>query len=140
MVLRCLIVDDSPHFLAAARALLEREGIAVVGAVSTGAEAIRRAEELRPDVTLLDVDLGEDSGFDLARRLQGETSLAPSSVILISTYAEEDFEDLIAASPAAGFLSKSHLSARAIRELLGDTGDAGRSGPPSDPPSDPRGR
>jgi CheY-like chemotaxis protein len=129
MALRCLIVDDSSHFLTAACALLEREGIAVVGVASTSAEALRRAEELRPDVALLDVDLGNESGFELARRLASETSLEPSSVILISTYAEEDFADLIAASPAAGFLSKSNLSARAIREILGATGDAARTEP-----------
>jgi CheY-like chemotaxis protein len=58
MKLRCLIVDDSPRFLAAARGLLERQGIAVVGVASSGAEALRRVAELRPDVTLLDIDLG----------------------------------------------------------------------------------
>ncbi len=134
MPLRCLIVDDSRHFQDAARALLESEGIVVVGVASTGAEALRRAEELRPDVTLLDVDLGGESGFDIARRLVRETSLEPASVILISTYAEEDFVDLIAASPAAGFLSKSNLSAHAIRELLGSTGDGDRPQPPGAPP------
>jgi DNA-binding NarL/FixJ family response regulator len=124
MALRCLIVDDSPHFLTAARALLEREGIAVVGVASTTAEALRRAEELKPDVALLDIDLRGESGFELARRLERETSLERSRVILISTYAEEDVADLITATPAAGFLSKSHLSARAIREILGNTGDS----------------
>lgn len=110
-------------FLEAARAFLEREGIAVVGVASTSAEALRRAEELKPDVALLDVDLGNESGFDLARRLESETSMEPLRVILISTYAEEDFADLITATPAAGFLCKSDLSARAIRDLLGNTGD-----------------
>jgi CheY-like chemotaxis protein len=127
MVLRCLIVDDSPHFLRAASALLEREGIAVVGVASTGAEALRRAQELEPDVTLLDIDLGNESGFELARRLERETGLQQSRVILISTYAEEDFADLIRISPAAGFISKSDLSARAIRRILGDAGDAARA-------------
>jgi two-component system nitrate/nitrite response regulator NarL len=131
MPLRCLIVDDSPQFLRAARALLEREGIAVIGVASTGAEALQRVAELAPDVTLLDVDLGGESGFDLAERLQRETGLAPSSVILISTYAREDFADLIATSPAAGFLSKCDLSARAIRELLGGTGDGGHPDRPT---------
>jgi DNA-binding NarL/FixJ family response regulator len=123
MALRCLIVDDSPRFLEAARALLEREGIAVVGVASTSVEALRRAQELKPDVTLVDVDLGRESGFELVRRLHSQTSLDPSRAILISTYAEEDFADLIPASPAAGFLSKSDLSARAIREILGTTAD-----------------
>jgi hypothetical protein len=63
------------------------------------------------------------SGFELVRRLHSQTSLDPSRAILISTYAEEDFADLITASPAAGFLSKSDLSARAVRDILGTTAD-----------------
>ncbi|HEX6673718.1 MAG TPA: response regulator transcription factor [Actinomycetes bacterium] len=120
MMLRCLIVDDSPQFLTAARGLLEREGIAVVGVTSSGAEALRRAEALRPDVMLLDIDLGGHSGLELARRLHHEASTARLRVILISTHAEQDYADLIAASPAVGFLSKSTLSARAIHALLAD--------------------
>ena len=121
MVLRCLIVDDSPHFLDAARALLEREGLAVVGVASTSAEALRRVQDVKPDVALIDVELGNESGFDLARRIRSDTSLDPSRVILISTYADEDLGDLVTDAPAAAFLSKSRLSARAIREILGDT-------------------
>jgi DNA-binding NarL/FixJ family response regulator len=122
-VLRCLIVDDSPRFLAAARGLLEREGIMVVGVASNIAEAMQRADELRPDLTLVDIGLGNESGFELARRLSREESPPPSRVILISAQAEEDYTDLIAASPAVGFLPKAALSARAIRDLLGGRGD-----------------
>ena len=118
MVLRCVIVDDSPHFLHAARVLLEREGCEVLGVASTSGEALRQIEEVRPDVALVDVDLGTESGFDLAQRIQRETSLTPGKVILVSTYAEEDFADVIDSSPVAGFLSKSDLSARAIRDIL----------------------
>jgi DNA-binding NarL/FixJ family response regulator len=123
MALRCVIVDDSPLFLDAARGLLEREGIVVVGVASTAADALRRVEDLKPDVVLVDVNLGNESGFDLARRIQSETSLEPSRVILISTHAEDDLADLIAAAPAAAFLSKVHLSADAIRGILGDSRD-----------------
>src|SRR6185436_14482006 len=123
MVLRCLIVDDCPHFLDAARALLEREGLAVVGVASTTAEGLRKVQEVRPDVALVDVELGNESGFDLARRIRSETSLDPSRVILISTHTDEDLGDLITDAPAVGFLSKSCLSARAIREILDDTLD-----------------
>jgi CheY-like chemotaxis protein len=77
MMLRCLIVDDSPHFLDAARGLLERQGITVVGVASTSAEALRRAQELRPDVTLVDIDLGGESGLELARRLHHQAGPAP---------------------------------------------------------------
>jgi two-component system nitrate/nitrite response regulator NarL len=117
--LRCLVVDDSSRFLEAARATLEREGVTVVGSASTAAEALAKAERLRPDVILVDVGLGEESGFDLARRLDQQPH-SPARVVLISTHASEDFDDLIASSPAAGFLSKSELSGRAIRELLGE--------------------
>ena len=127
MVLRCLIVDDSPPFLDAARALLEREGL-MVGVASTTEEALRRVQEVKPDVALVDVELGNESGFDLVRRIRSETSLDPSRVILISCYADEDLGDLITDAPAAAFLSKSRLSARAIREILDDTGDTTGAG------------
>ena len=119
MALRCLIVDDSPRFLEAARGLLEREGIVVVAVATNGADAVRCATELGPDVTLVDIDLGGQSGFDVVRRLTREAHLAPSAVILVSSHAEEDYADLIAASPVAGFLPKTRLSAGTIRDLLG---------------------
>jgi DNA-binding NarL/FixJ family response regulator len=117
MMVRCLIVDDSPWFLDAARSLLEREGITVVGVASNGAEALRRTAEFRPDVMLLDIDLGGESGFELAGRLEVDEQHRPR-VILISTHAGEDYAELIAASPACGFLAKADLSAHAIRRLL----------------------
>jgi DNA-binding NarL/FixJ family response regulator len=128
-MLRCLIVDDSSRFLDAARGLLERQGITVVGVASTGAEALQRAGELRPDVTLVDIDLGGESGLELARRLHGQAGPAPAPVILISTHAEQDYAELIAASPAIGFLPKTALSAAAIRDLLAGRGDGGRGDP-----------
>lgn len=128
MALRCLIVDDSPYFLGAARSFLEREGLVVVGVAYTSEEALRQIEDVKPDLALVDIDLGNESGFDLARRIQSETSLKPSKVILISTRAEEDLADLIDATPVAGFLSKSQLSARAIREILGAPGDSSLRG------------
>jgi CheY-like chemotaxis protein len=127
--MRCLIVDDSPRFLDAARGLLERQGITVVGVASNSADALQRAGELRPDVTLLDIDLGGESGLELARRLHNQAGLVPAPVILISTHAEQDYAELIAASPAVGFLPKTALSADAIRDLLASHGDGGRGDP-----------
>ena len=118
MGLRCLVVDDSPQFLAAARSLLERQGITVAGVASTSAEALRQAVELRPDVVLMDIDLGEESGLELSHRLYEAGGSAAPPVILISTHPEEDYADLIAASPAVGFLPKISLSAAAIRAVL----------------------
>ncbi|MGP4053500.1 response regulator [Mycobacterium sp. 4D054] len=109
---RCLIVDDSADFRDAARTLLERGGIVVVGTAGDTDEALRRARELHPDVALVDVNLGAESGFDVAEKMRD------IPVILTSTHDGQDFADLIAASPALGFLSKLALTPRAIRELL----------------------
>jgi DNA-binding NarL/FixJ family response regulator len=116
--IRCLVVDDSPSFLAAARVLLEREGLTIAGVASNGADALQAAEALRPEVVLLDISLGDESGFDVARRLVEDGRVGDMTVILISTHAEADFADLIAQSPAAGFLPKAELSADAIQEIL----------------------
>jgi CheY-like chemotaxis protein len=118
VVLRCLIVDDSADFREAARALLERQGVNVVAVAATGEEALARAGELRPDVTLIDIDLNGESGFTVARKLVDDGGVNEGTVILISAYAREEFADLIEASPAAGFVSKADLSADAVGALL----------------------
>jgi DNA-binding NarL/FixJ family response regulator len=119
MTLRCLIVDDSRLYLDAARALLEREGIDVAGVASNGAEALRQAEALRPDVILVDIVLGEESGLDLVRRLSEDSRAAGAALVLISTHTEADFSAMIEDSPAAGFIPKPELSAEAIRRAIG---------------------
>ncbi|HEY0936200.1 MAG TPA: response regulator transcription factor [Trebonia sp.] len=118
MALGVLIVDDSQFFLDAARVLLEREGLRVVGVAATSAEALQCAAELRPEIVLVDILLGGESGFDLARRLAERHRGSVPKVILISTHSEADFADLIAESPATGFLLKAELSADAIRRLV----------------------
>jgi DNA-binding NarL/FixJ family response regulator len=118
MPIRSLIVDDNHSFLEAARVLLEREGLTVAGVATTSDEALRKAETLRPDVALVDISLGEESGFDLARRLVDGDPDHETVVVLISTSAEADIIDLIAESPAAGFLPKADLSASAIRRFV----------------------
>ena len=124
MPLRCLLVDDNEAFLEAASPLLEREGVTVVGVASSIAEALRQARALRPDVILVDIGLGEESGFDLARLLaqdgRGGQGVG-AEVILISTGAEADYSELIDESPAAGFLAKSELSVRDISRILDHT-------------------
>jgi DNA-binding NarL/FixJ family response regulator len=123
----CVIVDDSVEFLEAARSVLEREGVRVLGVAATASHALQRVRELRPQVVLVDIDLGEDSGFEVARRI---AKAAPTSVILISTHTEDDFAELIAESPAAGFISKPELSACAIQDLLGGHSGDGASATP----------
>jgi len=114
---RCVIVDDSSLFLEGAADLLRREGLDVVGVASNSAEAIRLVAELEPDVTLVDVDLGDEDGFELARRLIDSPGAAPN-VILVSTHAEQDLAYLVEQSPALGFIAKARLSAQAIRDTL----------------------
>ena len=121
-VLRCLIVDDSSQFLTAARRWLEGQGISVVGVASDAPEAVQQVAELHPDVVLVDIDLGGESGFEVARQLQETAGAASFQVILISAYAEEDYAELIAASSAVGFLPKTTLSGQRIRELVDQAG------------------
>ena len=71
MPLRCLLVDDNEAFLEAASLLLEREGVTVVGVASTIAEALRQARVLRPDVILVDIGLGNESGLTWPGSWQG---------------------------------------------------------------------
>jgi CheY-like chemotaxis protein len=121
MPLRSLIIDDSDAFLEQASAMLEREGVTVVGVASNTAEALRQARALRPDVILVDIGLGDESGFDLARLLARDGQGGGAEVILISACAETDYAELIAEIPAAGFVTKPELSARAIGRILGHT-------------------
>ena len=116
MGLRCLIIDDSEEFLASAQTLLSVQGIVVVGVATSGRAALQLAEQVQADVTLVDVQLGDEDGLDLARRLQER---APAtSIILISTRSRDELIELIAETPAIGFLTKTSLSATAIAELV----------------------
>lgn len=131
MPLRCLLVDDNDAFLEAARLLLEREGVQVAGVASSIAGALRQARALRPDVILVDVGLGEESGFELARLLAADGPAGQrgrAGVILISAQPETDYTDLIAQSPAAGFLPKPELSAQRITQILNRQLQVGQSG------------
>ena len=119
MALRCLLVDDSDAFLEAASDLLRGEGVTVVGVASNTADALRQARALRPDVVLVDIGLGDESGFDLARLLAVDDQAGGAEVIMVSARTEMDYAELIAASSAAGFLAKSDLSAREIERILG---------------------
>jgi CheY-like chemotaxis protein len=118
--LRCLIVDDSPHFLEAASKLIEGQGLAVVGVASTSAEALARVRELKPDVAIVDVGLDGESGFDVALELASAGNGTATHTVLTSTRSESDFAELVAVTPSLGFISKNELSADAIRDFLGD--------------------
>jgi DNA-binding NarL/FixJ family response regulator len=121
MPLRCLIVDDNDEFREEMGALLQEQGISVVGGASCGAEALRQIAQLTPDVVLIDIDLGEESGLALARSLgDGASRAAVPHMILISTHDEGEYADLIEASPAVGFLAKTDLSAARVQRMLAE--------------------
>ena len=116
---RCLIVDDHTSFREEMHGLLVEQGLDVVGGAGSVAEGRRQIAELRPDVALIDIDLGDQSGLELARQLSEKSGQAAAPhVILISTHDETEYADLIQASSAVGFLAKSDLSAASIRRLL----------------------
>jgi CheY-like chemotaxis protein len=119
--LRCVILDDSPEFIVAATNTLERAGMNVVAVTMDGREALRCIEAVKPDITLIDIDLGPECGFDVAAQLRGRVcAAAQSTLIMISAHDIEDFADMLAASPAVGFIAKNLLFAHAIYVLLDD--------------------
>jgi CheY-like chemotaxis protein len=122
--LRCMIVDDNRTFMTIAALVLERDGVAVVATTTSSAEALECLERLRPDVMLVDIELGGESGFDLARAIHRQPWLAvpAPAVIPISAHDERDFANQVPASPASGFLPKWKLSAAAIRDVAGRRG------------------
>jgi CheY-like chemotaxis protein len=125
MPLRCLLVDDSPHFLDAASKLLEGQGLAVAGVASTSADALARVRELEPDVAIVDIDLNGESGFALAWQLAASPDAARTNTVLTSTRSEADFAELVAVTPALGFIPKNELSADGVRAFLSDRSHGG---------------
>ncbi len=116
MTVSCLIVDDSEDFLASATRLLSLQGIRIVGQASSGIDALKLAEALRPDLVLVDVGLGQEDGIELTRQLTSCDS--PAIVILISIRDRDEFSELVPASGAAGFLRKDALDAEAVTGLM----------------------
>ena len=116
MAARVLIVDDHPGFRAAARRLLELEGYVVVGEAEDGQSAIHAARELRPDFVLLDVQLPDIDGFEVAQRLSGHA--AAPAVVLTSSREASDYGPCLARTTACGFLPKAELSAAGIADIL----------------------
>jgi DNA-binding NarL/FixJ family response regulator len=116
MAHRVLIVDDHVGFRTQARALLESEGFEVVGEASDGAAAITEAARLAPDVVLLDVQLPDTDGFDVAEQLTANGR--DQQVVLTSSRDGSDFGSLVSRCGARGFIPKAELSGAALEALL----------------------
>jgi DNA-binding NarL/FixJ family response regulator len=116
MAATVLIVDDHAGFRLSARRILEADGYEIVGEAGDGREAILMARRLRPQIVLLDVNLPDVDGFEVAREL---SSFAPSpAIVLTSSHDREDFGDSLPHSPAAGFVPKDELSGAAVAALV----------------------
>jgi DNA-binding NarL/FixJ family response regulator len=111
-----LIVDDFAPFRESARSLLEAEGFKVVGEAEDGAGALRAVEEVRPEIVLLDVQLPDLDGFEVATRLTNGGG--GPAVVLTSSRDASDVEPYAAASGARGFVPKSELSGKALAALV----------------------
>jgi DNA-binding NarL/FixJ family response regulator len=111
-----LIVDDHPSFRASARELLEAEGFDVVGEAEDGASALEAIHRLKPDVVLLDVQLPDMNGFDVATKVTANGSGA--AIVLVSSRDGSDFGPLVERSGARGFIPKAELSGAALLSLL----------------------
>jgi DNA-binding NarL/FixJ family response regulator len=116
MAATVLIVDDHPSFRAAARRLLELEGYEVVGEAEDGLSAIAAARMLQPDFILLDVQLPDLNGFEVAQRLSGDA--AAPQIVLTSSRDSSDYGPCLASTPACGFVPKAELSAAGIADIL----------------------
>jgi DNA-binding NarL/FixJ family response regulator len=113
-----LIVDDHDGFRTVAHTLLEDAGFHVVGEASDGGSAIAECVRLDPDIVLLDVQLPDQDGFDVAVALAARGILGRPLIVLISTREAQDFRAELARAPVRGFISKSELSGPALRGLL----------------------
>lgn len=111
-----LIVDDNPRFRASARRLLEAEGLAVVGEAADGRDAIATAQLLQPDLVLLDVQLPDLDGFEVATRLAALE--VRSAVVLTSSRGAAEYGSLVTDTPARAFIHKSELSGAALIDAL----------------------
>jgi DNA-binding NarL/FixJ family response regulator len=112
-----LIVDDHAPFRALARALLQLEGFEVVGEAADALSALDAVRRLRPSVVLLDVQLPDLDGFEVARRLA--QAGVPPAIVLVSSRDRSAYRRRLADSPARGFIAKSDLSGAAVAALVG---------------------
>ena len=111
-----LIVDDHPGFRASSRALLESEGLQVVGEAADGGSALEAVGRLHPDVVLLDVQLPDLDGIEVAERIAASTH--PPAVVLISSRSAASYGPRLAGAAAVGFLAKADLSGESLARLL----------------------
>ena len=113
---RVLIVDDNAEFRRLARSLLEHGGYAVVGEAGDGTSAVAACEALRPAIVLLDIQLPDMDGFQVADLLAAEP--AAPEIVLISSRDSRSYRRQLALTRARGFIAKAELSADSLAQAL----------------------
>lgn len=111
-----LIIDDNAVFRRQARAVLESDGLVVVGEAADGSSGVSETRRLHPDLVLLDIGLPDIEGFEVAQSLAGADQ--PPLVILTSSRDAREYGPRLGESAAIGFVPKDELSGQAIRALL----------------------
>jgi DNA-binding NarL/FixJ family response regulator len=113
-----LIVDDHTRFREVARQTLGSAGFDVIGEAADGADGVRLAGALCPQVVILDIQLPDTDGFQVAHLL----SLLPEPpvVVMVSSRSESDYGGLVARSAARGFLAKTELTGVRLHALLAE--------------------
>jgi DNA-binding NarL/FixJ family response regulator len=111
-----LIVDDHPSFRASARMLLEAEGFEVVGEAEDGRSALTQVARLRPEIVLLDVQLPDIDGLEVAATLTANGS--GPAVVLTSSRDLADLGPVRERCAVRGFIPKAELSGAALEALL----------------------
>jgi DNA-binding NarL/FixJ family response regulator len=113
--LRCLLIDDSEEFLASAARLLASEGLEIAGTATSGKEALVLAGAVRAELALVDVQLGDENGIQVAREIAER--VPGITIVLVSTHSEDTVSDLLDGSTRMAFLPKTAVSASAILAL-----------------------
>jgi DNA-binding NarL/FixJ family response regulator len=113
-VKRLLCVDDSPDMLDILVDLLQSEFL-IVGRLSSGSSTLDQAADLKPDVILMDVDLGDMSGFLVAKQLR--SSDCSAKIVFLSIHEGIDFIHAGQESGAAGYVFKSQIDRDLVKTL-----------------------
>ncbi len=110
-----LIVDDNAGFRASARRVLEQDGYRVLAEAADGGTGVEATADLRPEIAIVDIQLPDIDGFEVARRISQADS--PPAIVLVSSRDGADFGSLVEESPARGFIAKAELSSKALAAL-----------------------